>query len=139
MYKLYSAAVCYTILGLVAGVFYREYTRAQDFVGVTRLSTLHTHLLVLGTVVFLVALVLAATFKIHEHKRFMTFFIVYNLGLLWTVALMTIKGINQVQNPDFVMPAALAGISGIGHILLTVGFFLLFMILNKQVKAHQFS
>lgn len=45
MKKLYYSAVIYTVLGLLAGLFYRELTKAQDFTGDTQLSVLHTHLL----------------------------------------------------------------------------------------------
>ncbi|WP_047263471.1 DUF2871 domain-containing protein [Corynebacterium mustelae] len=136
MQKLFASAASYTVLGLLAGVFYREFTRAQDFVGVTRLSTLHTHLLVLGTIMFLVLLALSAVFKLHEHKQFTIFFIVYNVGVLWTTAFMVVKGINQVLEPNFTMSPALAGVSGFGHIILTIGFFQLFMILGKQLKKY---
>lgn len=136
MQKLFASAASYTVLGLLAGVFYREFTRAQDFVGMTRLSTLHTHLLVLGTIMFLVLLALSAVFKLHEHKQFNAFFIVYNVGVLWITAFMAVKGINQVLDPSFAMSPALAGASGLGHIILTVGFFQLFMILGKQLKKY---
>ncbi|GAA1471194.1 DUF2871 domain-containing protein [Corynebacterium felinum] len=137
MKKLLNAAAFYTVLGLLAGVFYREFTRAQDFVGQTRLSTVHTHILVLGMIFFLVMLALAATLKIHENKNFTAFFWTYNCGVVWTAAFMTYKGIAQVENQDFVMSPMMAGLSGIGHIILTVGIFLLFKVLYKQVKIHQ--
>ncbi|WJZ03911.1 DUF2871 domain-containing protein [Corynebacterium freiburgense] len=134
MQKLFSAAATYAVLGLVSGVFYREFGRFNEYFGPTRLSTLHTHLLVLGMFFFLIAIALNATLKLSENSRFNAFFWTYNIGVLWTAGMMTFKGINQVWDPNFVMSPALAGISGLGHIILTVGIVLYFMILNKQIK-----
>lgn len=47
MIRLYYSAALYTVLGLAAGLYYRELTKAQDFVGDTQLSVVHTHLLAL--------------------------------------------------------------------------------------------
>ena len=50
MKSLYWASIFYLVLGLGAGVFYREFTRANDFPAgeFTQLSVAHTHLLALG-------------------------------------------------------------------------------------------
>ncbi len=48
MRKLYYASLTYLILGLVAGVFYREWTKVFNAVDRSQLNTLHTHLLVLA-------------------------------------------------------------------------------------------
>ena len=47
MKALYWASIFYLVLGLGAGVFYREFTRANDFPEgeFTQLSVAHTHLL----------------------------------------------------------------------------------------------
>ena len=58
MNRLYYSAVLYTLLGLAAGLYYRELTKAQDFVGDSQLSVVHTHLLALGMLFFLVVLAL---------------------------------------------------------------------------------
>lgn len=134
MKKLYAAAAMYAVLGLLSGVFYREFGRFNEYFGPTRLSTLHTHLLVLGMFFFLIALALNASFKLENDKRFNAFFWTYNVGVLWTTAMMVFRGMNEVLQPGYVLPAALAGISGLGHIILTVGIVLFFMVLNKQAK-----
>ena len=46
-------ALIYAILAMVFGVFYREFTKAYDFIGDTALSKIHTHLFLLGMVMFL--------------------------------------------------------------------------------------
>ena len=48
MKKLLNTAFTYTVIALVAGVGYREYTKMIDFTGETNLSLLHTHLFTLG-------------------------------------------------------------------------------------------
>ena len=49
MKSLYRAAIFYLVMGLGAGVFYREFTRANDFPEghFTQLGVAHTHLLAL--------------------------------------------------------------------------------------------
>lgn len=136
MNKIFNAAAIYTALGLIAGVYYREFTRFNDFplTEPTSLGTVHTHILVLGTIVHLVLLALAASLKIHKVKLFDTFFIVYNLGLIWTVGFMVVKGSLQVTQPGFEFSAGLAGASGLGHVVLTIAFIQLFMVIKRAMN-----
>lgn len=134
MKKLYYAALGYTVLGLLAGLFYRELTKANDFTGDTQLSVLHTHLLALGMLFFLVVLVLEKLFSLSESKFFSWFFWTYNAGLLITVAMLAVHGSLTVTGSKDVS-AAISGIAGLGHIVLTAGLILLFIVLGKQVLA----
>lgn len=136
MNKIYAAAATFTTLGLIAGVFYREYTRAYSFEGKTQLSTLHTHLLVLGMMFFLVLLALNAVFKLEEHSLFTPFFYTYVIGLTWATTMMVIKGVWQVHNPGGEYSAALSGVSGLSHITMAVALFMLFRILHKQIQVY---
>lgn len=70
MKKLYNAAFIYLIIGLLSGVFAREYTKAQGIKGSTMLQLVHTHVLVLGFIFFLVAVALVKVFQIQETKKF---------------------------------------------------------------------
>ena len=48
MKRIFVAASVYLVLGLAAGLFYREFTKAQGYMasdGFTQLSVLHTHVL----------------------------------------------------------------------------------------------
>lgn len=54
MKKIINTAMFYMIYGLIAGVFYREYTKFKGFTGLTSLSKVHPHVLVLGMLVFLI-------------------------------------------------------------------------------------
>jgi hypothetical protein len=134
--KSFHAAWIYTLLGLLAGLFYREYTRSKDFEGTTQLAVTHTHLLALGMLLFLVVLALTAVLPIAELKVFTLFFWFYNAGLVVTVTMMFVHGIIQVNGDDKDMPAV-AGIAGLGHILITVGLVHLFLALRKGLQATQ--
>ncbi|MFB7758388.1 DUF2871 family protein, partial [Streptomyces sp. NPDC056121] len=70
MRKSYYAAHVYMIVGVVSGLFYREFTKAEDFDGETQLALMHTHLLALGMIVFLVVLVLDKVFQLSGTKLF---------------------------------------------------------------------
>lgn len=99
----YYAALMYTVLGLAAGLFYREYTKAHEFTGATELGTVHTHLLGLGLTVTLVVLALDAVF-----------------------------GLTPAETS-----AAIPGIAGLGHMLVTAGLALLFVALYGGVRERQ--
>ena len=135
MRKFYIAATVWLAIGLIAGVFYREFTRAHDFEGTTQLSVVHTHSLILGMTMNLLFLVFALVLRIDKDRRFTTFFWVYNAGAAWTVGFLAFHGIRQVLGQDF--PESLAIFAGMGHIIITVGFVLFFVILNKYVKRWQ--
>lgn len=132
MKKIYWAATAWMIFGLFVGVFYREFTRAFDFTGYSQLRVLHTHSLALGMMMNLIILALAAVFHLHHHKQFTLFFVLYNLGVAWTVAMMFWHGIVQVAGGTW--SEAQSGLAGIGHIIITVALALFFTILAKQLK-----
>ena len=133
MRKLYVAAAVYAGLGLAAGLFYREYTKAEGFDGSTQLAVAHTHLLALGFMVMLIVLALDAALKISGSRSFSWFFATYNAGLLITAGVMVWHGMLQVQGETEVS-AAVPGIAGVGHILLTVGLVSLLVSLRRPVR-----
>ena len=59
---LFRLLVTWTTLGLASGLAYRELTRSVGFSGYTQLSLVHTHTLVLGTVVGMILLVMERLF-----------------------------------------------------------------------------
>lgn len=135
MKTLYNLALTWLILGLVSGVFYREWTKLAEFTGNTQLSTLHTHMLTLGVIVHLVLLALDRGFALTGHKLFSAALWVYNGGLALTVILMTVRGLLQVDGGELSMPdAAISGMAGLGHIIMSVGLALLFKVLSDRIK-----
>jgi hypothetical protein len=133
--KSFHAAWVYTALGLLSGLFYREYTKAQDFEGRTQLAFLHTHLLSLGMLFFLVVIALLAVLPLAESRAFNAFFWIYNVGLVVTVGALAVRGVYQVNGDDRDLPA-LAGIAGLGHLLITVGIVAFFLALKKAIDVR---
>ena len=132
MRKLKIAAHVYMVLGLVSGIFYREFTKLNDYTGKTQMSIVHTHILALGMLFFLIVLALEKQFQLTKEKMFPFFFWFYNVGLVITVGTMEIHGITTVVSHNVEVPPYLPGT---GHILLMLGLILLFVILGKRLDA----
>ncbi|MFI8707838.1 DUF2871 domain-containing protein [Bacillus sp. NPDC077411] len=132
MKKLYNAAFTYLIIGLLSGVFAREYSKAQGIQGTTSLYKLHTHVLVLGFIFFLLALALSKLFAVHEAKSFNMWFIVYNLGLVLTVGSMATRGLLQLNGTDF---KGLSHIAGMSHTIIGIALVWFMILLKKSFKG----
>lgn len=138
MNKPFYAALFYTVLGLAMGLFYRTLTHANNFTAGTQLAVVHTHFLALGMLFFLGVIVFERLFALSQSKLFNWFFWTYNVGLLWTGAFMTFNGTNTVFGHT--ASPAVAGLSGVGHIMLTVALILFFLCLRSRLfgtQAHQ--
>ncbi|MBO1212356.1 DUF2871 domain-containing protein [Staphylococcus nepalensis] len=135
MKKLMYSSILYTILGMLSGLFYREMSKAENFSGYSQLNVTHTHLLVLGTIMFLIFLVIENQLKLTKHHTlFNYFFYVYHVGILVTVAMQFVNGIAVMKG--FSVSPAIAGISGLGHITISIAFILFFVLLNKSINAN---
>ena len=135
MRKIYVAAHVYMILGLVSGLYYRELTKAKDFTGDSQLGIVHTHILALGMLFFLIVLVLEKQFTLTSGKLFDAFFWVYNAGLALTIGMMLVRGTMPVLGHQ--AGAALDGISGLGHIVITLGLIFFFVNLGKCLPVKE--
>lgn len=135
MKKIFNAAFAYMIIGVLAGLFYREFTKANDFPegDFTQLGVVHTHLLTLGFIVLLLVLVLDKVFALSGTKLFSWFFWTYNVGIILTAGMMVWHGSLTVLGQE--SSAMIAGIAGLGHIALSVGMVLLFLSLRKAIVA----
>ena len=60
MKKYLNLSLVYAVAAMAGGVFYREFTKLNGFSGVTALGKVHTHLFLLGTMVFLLVALFAA-------------------------------------------------------------------------------
>jgi len=134
MRRLYFAAITYTVLGLVSGVFFREFTRATAFTGATQLGLVHTHLLALGTLMMLIVLALDLTLGLSGSRSFSWFFTTYNAGLVITAGTLIWHGLLQIAGQE--AGPAVAGIAGLGHILLTIGLGCLLFSLNRPLRTR---
>ncbi len=133
--KLFTSAAVWTGLGLASGLFYREFTRQTAFTGGTQLSVAHTHALALGTTILLVVLALTRTFGLDADRRLGVFLGLWNAGLALTFVMMLVKGSLQVLGAPFATSPMLAGISGLGHMILTGAFVLFFVVLRRALKT----
>lgn len=138
MRKSYVAAHVYMIVGVLSGLFYREFTtKVKEFHGETQLALMHTHLLTLGMIVFLIVLGLDKLFQLSGTRLFNAFFWFYNTGVIISTGMMGAHGIMTVYGHDEDhIPEAIPLTAGLGHILLTVGLVLLFILLGKRVNEH---
>lgn len=132
MKKIARTSMIYMIIGLIFGVYYREFTKFSDFTGETQLSVLHTHTLMLGMFFFLVLLLLEKNFQLSQHKNFQKFFLLYNLGLAVTLLMFLVHGTMTVLG--YADHAAISGIAGLGHIIITVGLGFFFNVLFGSIK-----
>ncbi len=131
MRKLKNAAHVYMVLGLVSGIFYREFTKYMHFTGKTPMSLVHGHLLTLGMVGFLLVLALDKQFQLSGMKQFPYFFWFYNAGIAITVGMMEVRGISTVIGHE--APEGLSWVAGGGHLLLLVGLIQFFTLLGKRL------
>lgn len=129
-------ALIYAILAMVFGVFYREFTKAYDFIGDTALSKIHTHLFLLGMVMFLLVALFDDKLHLQNHKLYLPFIIIYNIGVGILSIMLTVRGVFDVLNKP-APNGVIAGISGIGHILIAVGLILFFCMLLLLLRANK--
>lgn len=136
MKTYYRLSAFYAVLALIGGVFFREFTKFNNYTGATTLGFLHTHAFVLGMFFFLIVLLLNHQFQLTDSKKHKSFLIVYNAGLLLTFIMLLVRGIPQVLNTNVSsgMDAAISGIAGVGHILLGIGLLLFFLILKERIQ-----
>ena len=133
MKKYINISLVYAVAAMAGGVFYREFTKFNQFTGVTALGKVHTHLFLLGMVVFLLVALFADRLALEKQKSFSTFMTVYNTGVPLTSVMLLVRGITQVLGLSLSKgaSAAISGIAGIGHILTGVGIVLLLLSLRK--------
>ncbi len=135
MKKLLKISFIYLFAALAGGVFFREFTKFNNFTGTTSLGFVHAHLLMLGVLLFLLLVLFEKLFQISASKKWKPFLVTYNVGIVIAVVMMLIKGIMQVQGGT--SSAMMAGIAGVGHILIAVGLILLFLIFFERVSEQK--
>ncbi len=76
MKKLLNTAFIYMLAGVASGLFYREFTKLNDFPEgeFTQLGLAHTHLLTLGFIVLLIVLVIEKVFQISRSPKLFAWF-----------------------------------------------------------------
>ena len=132
MKRYLNLSLVYAVAAMSGGVFCREFTKLNGFSGVTALGKVHTHLFLLGTMVFLLVALFAAQGDLMKQKTFRVFLRVYNVGVPLTAVMMAVRGVTQVLGMSLstAADASISGIAGIGHILTGVGIILLLVSLK---------
>lgn len=135
--QLLTAVAVYTVLGLAAGLFYREFTKANGFEDglMGQLGLAHTRILTLGMVVLLIVLALEKSFVLSSTKLFRWFFWIYNAGVVLTSSMLIWHGMLQVQ--DLPSSKMISGIAGMGHMLVGAGFVLLLISLFSVIRREK--
>lgn len=136
MKKYVNISLIYAIAAMVGGVFYREFTKYHGYAGVTSLGKVHTHLFLLGMLVFLVVSLYAAHNDLRKIKTFRAFLWIYNLGVPLTAIMLLVRGVPQVLEMSLsdAVNASISGLAGIGHILTGAGIILLLLSLKRTAK-----
>lgn len=132
---LLGAVAFYTVAGLAAGLFYREFTKANGYPEglMGQLGLAHTHILTLGMIVLLIVIVLEKVFSLSSSRLFHWFFWIYNLGVVLTTAMLIWHGMLQVLGRE--SSSMIAGIAGLGHMLVGAGFVLLLLALFSRIRT----
>lgn len=129
MKRLMNVSIVYGVLGLIGGVFYREFTKLNGFTDFTTLSVVHTHYLMLEMVLFLLLVLFEKNFHFVDNKV-LKYLLFYHIGLNLTVVMLTIRGVVQVLSLD----VSSAVLSGIGHLILGVSMILVLFSFRNCIK-----
>ncbi len=136
MKKCLNYAMVYAVLAMAGGVFYREFTKFNDFNGVTALGKVHTHFFLLGMFVYIIIALFMRDDDFSSNKLFKAFRVVYNIGVPLTGIMLGVRGVFEVLGTELSKGAnaAISGIAGIGHILVGTGIMILIVVLKNSVK-----
>lgn len=123
MKRYINYAIVYAVLALV---FYREFTKMNDYTAWTTLSVVHTHYFILGMMFFLILGLVSMNMNLKINRAVLF----YNIGLNLTVIMLVVRGIVQVLDLNVVL-VVISGIAGIGHIILGVSLILILLDIKK--------
>lgn len=139
MKKYLNVALIYALAAMAGGVFYREFTKYRGFTGVTALGKVHTHLFLLGMIVFLLVALFAARYDLEKIKLFRVFLWVYNIGVALMSTMLLVRGVPQVLGSTLprAADAAISGLAGIGHMMTGIGLILLLTSLKKAGRIEE--
>lgn len=139
MKKYINLSFIYAIAAIACGVFYREFTKFLAFEGKTTLAFTHLHLLVLGCIMFLIIGIFSLLTDVTEQKQFRYFMILYNIGLPFMTVMFFVRGISQVLKAELSsgLSAAISGVSGLAHIIMTLALVMLFLSLKKAKPSNR--
>lgn len=119
-------SIVYTVLAIIGGMLYREFTKMNDYTAWTTLSVVHTHYIILGMMLFLILRLISMNMNLKINRAVLF----YNIGLNLTAIMLVVCGI--IQGLDLnVISALISGIASIGHIILGVSLILILLDVKK--------
>lgn len=124
-------AVAYLFSGILAGAVYRELGKIYTLD--VKMAFVHTHLIVLGFAVSAIFYLLVKRLDL-ANKTVEKFYKIYNYGIFLSFTTMFLHGLvdnNELLNA---VKMSMAGVSGIGHILITLA---VIVISVKGLRARQ--
>ena len=133
MKRIINTAIVYFIFAMAGGVFYREFTKWNGYTEPTTLGVLHVHLLVMGTLLFLITALFAKVTMLAENLLFKKFFVLYNIALPAMVVMMLIRGIVHGKMGN----GMLSGLAGLSHIGMMIALFLLLFAIKRELIRKQ--
>lgn len=134
MKKYLNLSIFYLAVGLLLGVFYREFSKFNNYSGQTVLKSAHTHALVLGFLFFILILILEKNFELSKIKNFKIWTIMYNVSFLCVLGTMVWRGCLDILGTDF---SGLPHISGLTHFLLGASLIWFVVILRKALCRQE--
>lgn len=126
MKRYINYSIVYAVLAMIGGVFYREFTKMNDYTSWTTLSVVHTHYFILGMMFFLILGLVSMNVNLKINRAVLF----YNVGLNLTAIMLVVRGIVQVLDLN-VVSAVISVIAGIGHIILGVSLILILLHIKK--------
>jgi len=132
---LIKTSFIYAVVGMLSGAFYREFTKFYDYNDYTVLSVTHTHIIILGTFLFLILFLYENKFEMSKEKMFVWFYYVYNSALIVKVVMMYARGITDVTGMEVssALNGAISGISGISHGVLGLSLIMLYVAFRRVI------
>ena len=134
MKRYINYSIVYTVLAVLGGMLYREFTKMDDYTGWTTLSVVHTHYFILGMMFFLILRLISMNMNLKINRAVLFYNIVLNL----TAIMLIVRGIIQVLDLN-VISALISGIASIGHIILGVSLILILLDIKKGCIKGGFS
>ena len=128
MKRYINYSIVYTVLAVLGGMLYREFTKMDDYTGWTTLSVVHTHYFNLGMMFFLILGLISMNMNLKINRAVLF----YNIGLNLTAIMLIVRGIIQVLDLN-VVSALISGIASIGHILLGISLFMILLDIKRSV------
>lgn len=133
MKKYINITIFYAVLAMIAGVFYREFTKYMNFEGSTSLLRIHPHLFTLGMMMYLLIYLISLSLNFDENNKIDKHLKFYNIGLILSAVMMFVRGLTEVLAKDLSngQEAMISGMAGLGHVILGVSLILILLDIKK--------